>query len=184
MKKTVPSFQHQKLKSLSQILRNGTSHVMWETDQWSFSDLGGWALAENCAAIRVESFFRQNMERCDFMGLGKGCIDFFIIIFGICGRPVQFWASSAGSTVQIPALFRNDSSVQELETNEARKAAYCWQNIFTTYIQLSGCIFPKSFEILVSELLWLHLSVIFFSLTKEFAVSKFYSLGIKIIIHL
>lgn len=58
------------------------------------------------------------------------------------------------------------------------------KSLFISYSQLSGCIFPKTFEILGTELLWLHVSVIFFSLTQKFAVSKFYSLGIKIIIHL
>lgn len=53
-----------------------------------------------------------------------------IYFFGMHGRPVQFWASPAASTVQIPAHFRNDSSVQELETNETRKVAYYWQRYF------------------------------------------------------
>lgn len=53
-----------------------------------------------------------------------------IFLFGTCGRPVQFWASSVGLPVQIPALCRNDSSVQELGTNGTGKAAYYWPKSF------------------------------------------------------
>lgn len=53
-----------------------------------------------------------------------------LTFFHMCGRQLQFWASPAGSPVQIPALCRNESSVQELETNGTRKTAYYWQKPF------------------------------------------------------
>lgn len=65
-----------------------------------------------------------------------------------------------------------------------KKAADRWQKPFHQ-LQPAVCVCtPKLPEILGAESLWLHLSIITFSITQEFAVSKFYSLGIMNIIHM
>lgn len=178
MKKIVPSFQYQ---ILIKIPCTNSKEWQWTRYMDDRSMEFFWLRRLNSCWKVNPSFFKP-WKGVTFMGPEKDCISggFFVTY----GRLVQFWASPADSPVQIPALCRNDSSMQELETKETRKAAYYRKSLFIIYSQVSGCIFPKSFEILGTELLWLHVSVIFFGLTQEFAVSKFYSLGIKIIIHL
>ena len=123
------------------------------------------------------------MARCHFfMRPGKGSIEF-----------LRAWNSSkilllpcclTGLNPNILTKWQFCAVWNHWELTGTKNAVHHWQKPFHRLQPAVWVHALKTFEIWGAESLGLHLSIIFFGVTQEFAVSKFYSFGIMNIIHL
>lgn len=149
MKKMVPSFQYQKLIKIP-CTNSKEGHLTHYTGDGSkgFFWFRRLSPCRKCAAIRMQSFFLQNMERCDFHGTRKGLYWlFFACVEDNYNFEPPLLARQFKSLhfAEMRVLCRNSKLMGQGRLHTIDKS------LFISYSQLSGCIFPKTFESLGTE---------------------------------